>query len=153
MPYCEQRYIYQSSTVQQLYVDFNKVYDSIMTEEVCSIPPDFSMYMELIPVIKMCLVSSIKMNICLMLLHWELPETRKCLTVCYYCFRMCPSEGSRKPGGENEWDTLPACQWWWCKCTGLWLKYHKRKHRSSVTCYWNIVVQENPEKTKSLFIF
>lgn len=59
----------QSSTVQQLYVDFNKVYDSIMTEEVCNFPPDFSMYMELIPVIKMCLVSSIKMNICLLLLY------------------------------------------------------------------------------------
>jgi len=59
----------QSSTVQQLYVDFKKMYDSIMTEEVHNFPTDFFMYMELITVIKMCLVNSIKMNICLMLLY------------------------------------------------------------------------------------
>jgi len=59
----------QSSTVQQLYVDFKKVYDSIMTEEVCNFPTDLSMYMKLITLIQMCLVNSIKINICLMLLY------------------------------------------------------------------------------------
>jgi len=57
-----------------------------MTEEVCNFLTDFS----------------IKVNICLMLLYWELPETRKCLTAsCYYCSSICPSGVSRKPGGQN----------------------------------------------------
>lgn len=59
----------QSSTVQQLFVGFKKVYDSIMTEEVCNFLTDFSMYMKLVILIKMCLVNSINVNICLILLY------------------------------------------------------------------------------------
>lgn len=58
---------FQSSTVQQLYVDLKKVYDSFMTEEVCNFPTELFICMELITVIKMCLVNSIKMNIYMML--------------------------------------------------------------------------------------
>ena len=67
MPYREQRYIYFCSV--QLFVDFKEVYDSIMKEEVRNFLTDFSMYMKLITLIKMCLVNSIKVNICLMLLY------------------------------------------------------------------------------------
>jgi hypothetical protein len=53
-------------TVQQLFIDFKKVYDSVMTEEFHSFLTEFSMCMELITLIKMCLVNSIQVNICLM---------------------------------------------------------------------------------------
>jgi hypothetical protein len=50
--------------------------------------------------IEMCLVNSIKVNICLVLLYWELPDTRKCHTACHYCSRICNYEGSGKPGEQ-----------------------------------------------------
>jgi len=71
VPYCEEGYIYLCSVqnIQQLFVDFKKVYDSILTEEVHNFLTKFSVYMKLITLIKMCLVHSIKVNICLMLLY------------------------------------------------------------------------------------
>jgi hypothetical protein len=95
-----------NGTVHQLFIDFEKTFDSLRRKVLYNILTDYGICMKLFSLIKMCLnetsVKSTQVEICIM------------PTIAFQlCFRICHQETPRNSGRiVGEWNTkAPRLCW------------------------------------------
>jgi hypothetical protein len=110
-----------NGTVQQLFIDFKKAYDSVRRDALYNILIEFGIPRKLVGLIKMCLnETNSRVRIGKNLsdkfsIENDLKQGDSLITIAFQlCFRICHQEGPREPGGtDTEWDTsaFGLCRW------------------------------------------
>jgi hypothetical protein len=100
-------------TVHQLFIDFEKAYDSIKREVLYNILLEFGIPKKLVRLIKMCLNETYSKVRVGKLLSDKFPMQnglkKRCCIACFFffqfCFRICHQESPRKSRFGIEWGT------------------------------------------------